>query len=285
MVATAVLADFTAFLGAAALVPTPQSIGVAEPAANGELPALAMSLRELQVPEPAFERQPVLIQSGALAVTSVIDLANPVLADDPTVTLLSPDRLRLMLPQGGLVTVDGTEDPLAAADVQVQLDGAPLTLTAGAPAAGQFAVEAIGGVLTFGAALAAAGALTATYHLGRWERSLERLAGLLDIAVVGSDNATTNALSDAVLVVLAGARAAIPGVRQLDAVAVGPVAVFEALPGQGRVRRLVWRFDYERVIDRPDSSGGVIQRIRARSHTENAAPGQQQVQPEQEDIT
>jgi hypothetical protein len=51
------------------------------------------------------------------------------------------------------------------------------------------------------------------------------------------------------------------------------------------VRRLVWRFDYELVIDRPDSSGGVIQRIRVQSHTENVAPGQQQVQPEQEDIT
>jgi hypothetical protein len=106
-----------------------------------------------------------------------------------------------------------------------------------------------------------------------------------DIAVGGADTATTNTLSDAALAALAGAREAIPGVRQLDSVAVGPVTVFEALPQQRRVRSLVWRFDYELVIDRPDSSGGVIQRIRLRSHTENAAPGQQQVQPEQEDIT
>src|SRR6185436_6871488 len=115
--------------------PAPKLIGVVEPIDATELPALVVSIEQSQRLGNGLGERAVLVTQGALPWQAQINLANPVLPADPTFSLLSPDRLRLTLPHGGLVRVNGSSGSLGAADIQVLLNGAPRTLVSGPPAA------------------------------------------------------------------------------------------------------------------------------------------------------
>src|SRR6202035_4533565 len=107
----------------AGLAPAPKTVSVAEPADAGELPAVVLSLEP-----PAGAGNGLGARgppgTGALPWQASIDLANPVLADDPTVTLLDSGRKVLTLPHGGLVKKDGSAGPFTADDLTVQVAGA-----------------------------------------------------------------------------------------------------------------------------------------------------------------
>lgn len=274
MAETFFLSRVAAYLTSAGLAPAPVQVGGAEPSATADLPSVVLSLETTSRVNPGLGERASLIV-GALPVQSSISLANPVLPDEPTFTLLDADRLRLILPHGGLVKSDGT-DPgdalLAPTDITVSVAGAPRTVVQGAPTATQVNANPRVGILTFGSALAFAGNVDVSYFLGQWEQRLERITGTLRVDVCADSAANTLALSDAVLNALLApaAKKALNRLITLSPTSVGSVGVPEKEPVlRRRTTRL--SFLFEREVNRPDSSGGVIARIPVLSSMTNGA--------------
>lgn len=256
MAERAFLAAVRAHLSGAGLVPAPALVGPAEPEGAAELPALVLSLeRAERAGSGVGERSAPM--TGAFRWGAEIDLADPVLPGDPATRLLDPARRTLLLPHGGLVRADGTEGELGEADLAVTLNGNPRKHTA----------DAATGTLTFATALPATGTLAAQYFVGQWEQRVERLAGLLRVDACAGTAAEAAALSDAALDALSGERVR-RGVRRLPSWGVAAVSSIGAAEQETKLRRRVLRFSFvfEHVVDRPDSSGGVIRSIPITAH-------------------
>jgi len=261
MAELALLDALQARLTAAGLTPVPKAIGAVEPGDADALPALVLSIDETS---PARTGLGGLTRTmtGALSTTASIDLANPVLATEPTFRLLDPTRTQLILPHGGLVRADGTAGPIGAGDATVKLGATARPVVLSAPTGAQVTVEPSVGTLTFATALPATGQLSATYFLGQWEQRVEHIAGILRVDVCAGSATDTASLSQAALDALAvGTGGSIPGLSLLAPKAVSAIGPAEAAQGNLRRRTLRFAFDYERVIDRPDGSGGIIARI------------------------
>lgn len=258
----AVLAWLAGLTGPAALLPAPALLGISEPAALADLPAVVLSLDAAQRLGAGLGERAMLVSGSALPWSAAIDLANPVLADEPGLSLLSPDRRTLTLPHGGLKRADGSDGTLGPTDLSVRVGATLFTVVSGAPAAGQVRADGVNGQLLFGAPLPASGMLQAGYVLGQWERRVTPIAGTLRIDVYGADGAAAAALSGAVLRALTDVSAAqIRGLRKLALAQIGPVAGTDAAHASARRRSALLAFEYEHEINRPDSSGGVIQRV------------------------
>ena len=258
----AVLAWLAGLTGPAALLPAPALLGISEPAALTDLPAVVLSLDAAQRLGAGLGERAMLVSGSALPGSAAIDLARPVLPAEPGLCLLSPDRRTLTLPHGGLKRADGSDGGLGPADLSVRVGATLFTVVSGAPAAGQVRADAAIGQLLFGAPLPASGMLQAGYVLGQWERRVTPIAGSLRIDVYGADGAAAAALSGAVLRALTDVSAAqIRGLRKLALAQIGPVAGTDAAHASARRRSALLAFEYEHEINRPDSSGGVIQRV------------------------
>lgn len=259
---TAFLASVEAFLAGAGLVPAPATIGPFEPAEAGHLPAIILSLADVRRFGAGLGERSSMV-TGALAVHAAIDLADPVLPEERTFRLLSPDRLTLVLPHGGQVRSDGSTGPLGPQDIQVNVAGAAGTIVAGAPGPGQVRPDPVAGTLRFGAALPAAGTVSADYFLGQWERRVTPIAGRLRVDVVAADAAELRTISESVAErLLAGAaERSFSGLRGLSLTDLDSIAAPDSDRFEARSRRLVFAFDYEHEVDRPDSSGGIIRRV------------------------
>jgi len=262
MIEQALLIGLEEVVKSLVLSPAPKLIGVVEPIDATELPALVVSIEQSQRLGNGLGERAVLVTQGALPWQAQINLANPVLPADPTFSLLSPDRLRLTLPHGGLVRVNGSSGSLGAADIQVLLNGAPRTLVSGPPAAGEFSADALSGTLTFGDALPTTGNVQANYFLGQWEQRLVRSSGLLRLAVLAADAAAVQGLSDTILDRVGDAPTAVlPGLSQFGVAEIGSIGAADAPLVNARRRIVRFRFEFEQEINVPDASGGIIQRI------------------------
>jgi len=245
----------------------PAKVGFAEPAAAADLPALVLSLAAVERPAAGLGERSEKVR-GALAARSTIDLAAPRVDGEEAPFLLSPDRRGLALLHGGLVRNDGSDGPFAAADLRVTVAGAARTLIAGgagAPGATEFRVDPEAGLLTFGAPLPDVGAVVADYFIGQWERGLLRISGTLRIDACAAAAAESAALSAAAVAALLAPEAG-PAVRRLVGIGLqelGSVAAPEAEPlGSGRRRTARFRFEFEGIVDTPESAGGPIRRVR-----------------------
>lgn len=258
----ALLAYLAGLSGPAALLPAPALLGISEPTAAADLPALVLSLDQARRLGAGLGERSLLITSSALPWQAAIDLANPVLASEPGLRLLSADRRTLSLPHGGLKRADGSDGPLGAADLQVRVGATVFAVVAAAPVGNQVQADPGIGQLRFGTALPATGTLLASYVLGQWERRVTPIAGQLRLDVYGADAAAAVALSNALLQALAGiGPAQVRGLRRLALAQIGPVQVTDPAHASARRRSALLAFEYEHEINRPDASGGVIQRV------------------------
>lgn len=239
------------------LVPS-LNIGVAEPARQQDLPSVVISLAQLVNPSKGLGEHRQL-RTGALAERTSLNLDNPILPNHASVSALSADRLTLTLFHGGLVDAEGSDTPLQAADIQVERNGVPFTLVAASPAAGEYRVDTQAGRLIFGAALPADGFFEAEYFIGQWEQVIHPLQGVLRIDAVADSNVDAESLGNLVYDALTDHR--ILGLRELEVISLGPVTAFNESPTM-RVRSVAWQFDFQAIVDLPDASGGVIERIR-----------------------
>lgn len=280
---TAFLSAVADFLAGAGLAPAPALLGPAEPAGAGELPAVVLSLEDLDRPRSGLGERTTLITGGALRRQIAIDLADPVLPGHPEVDLLDGARTGLTLHHGGLVRADGSEGPLGPADLTVTVDGGARTvIPAGPPDADEVRADPAEGRLLFGSALPPAGTVAVAYFLGQWEQRVSRLAGTLRVDVCAADAGDVATLSGAVLDALTGpsARTALAVLLGLSVREVGSIGLAELpAPGQGgppggsrryRVRTQRLAFTWERIVDEAESSGGVIARVQVDSDVDGA---------------
>jgi hypothetical protein len=262
----------TAFLDALAiflrepgrLTPAPATVGIAEPAAAGEAPAIVLSLPVVQRLGPGGSGGGIEPMSGALAVDVAVDLAAPFLPDLPGFSLVGADRLSLILPHGGLVRADGDTGALAAADFSLTVAGTLRPLMAPPPAGDGISVDPLQGIVTFATALPATGTVAAHYHIGSWERRTTLLGGELRLVVFAATAADVEALSVAATRALLNANVPggnLPGLRSL---ALGELGATIPPPPAGaslRSRIARFQFKFEHVIDDAFSSGGIIRGI------------------------
>ena len=249
-------------MSALALTPAPALVGVIEPRATTELPALVMSIEASQRLGNGLGERSMLVTDGALAWQADINLANPVLATDPTFSLINPGRTRLTLPHGGLVRRDGTTGALTAADIDVEVNDAVRTLVPEAPGAGQFSVDPLSGTLFFGDALPPAGSVETHYFLGQWEQRVVRSHGVVRVAVLAATAGDVQGLSNTVLAALGDAASGVlPGRSQFVVTDIGSIGAADPPLDAARRRILRFRFEFEQEINAPASSGGIIQRI------------------------
>lgn len=262
MAETAFLAAVQGYLQSALQNPAPALIGVAEPETVGQLPAVVLSLESTERAANGLGERSTLITDGALQWTVTIDLANPVLPEDPTFRLLDNARLRLILPHGGQVRQDASTGPLGPADLSVNVAGNDIAVVTGAPAPGQVRADPTVGQLTFGSALPAIGIVTVTYFLGQWEQRVIRFKGLLRADACGANADAGASVADAIVAALtsADAKTGITRLLRIELNALSSVGAPEQPTGLRR-RTARFSFDFESEDNRPDSSGGVISRV------------------------
>jgi hypothetical protein len=270
MAELAFLAAVRDALAAAPLVPAVPlgHVGVVDPVAAADLPAVVLSLDTTARVRVGLGERSELV-TGALPARTTVGLANATLPDDPGFSLVDGTRTLLTLFHGGQVHADGSEatTPLEPADVRVTLDGAPLSVVPGAPNAGEVQADPIAGQLRFGTPLPNAGTVVADYFLGQWERRVERATGTLRVDACAATGAEAASLGDAVVTRLLEPEA-VPS-ASLGLVALSSVELVPARPDPPAAavvvaqfrRRAAFAFDFTRLVDRADSSGGIIRRI------------------------
>jgi hypothetical protein len=255
-----VIADY--LLNDAGLNPVPESVGIADPVVSGELPAIVLSLTRIRRLGNGLGERSQLINDGALPWTVRIDLANPVLPEEPSFRLLSADRRELILPHGGLVRADGSRGPLLPPDLSVSVAGNSLTVVDGIPAGNQVRADPQVGRLFFATQLPEIGNVTANYFLGQWEQRVSRIAGMLRVSVRDTDALVVRDLSAAVVDALEPQGAmAVAGLKEMNLITLGNIQPPDSALANSRARVAVLSFEFELQINRPESSGGIILRI------------------------
>jgi hypothetical protein len=264
VIATEFLRTITNYLrNDAGLSPSPAAIGIAEPVSTSELPAIVLEVAQIKQLGNGLGERSQLITDGALPWTATINLANPVLPEEPTFRLLSQNRLELVLPHGGLVRADGSQGPLSSADFSVTVAGIARPIVAANPTGNQVTVDPQTGHLVFATALPATGNVTANYFLGQWEERTSRISGLLRILILDGTPSIVGDLSDAVVEALQPPRSkAIAGLHGMSLVSLGSIQAPDAALANSRARIALFSFEYELKINRPDSSGGIILGVR-----------------------
>lgn len=239
-------------------------VGFAEPVGAPDLPAVVLSLDSVQRLGSGLGERSALITNGALQWTSTIALANPGLPEEPSFALFTIERPReLILPHGGLRQADGDEGPLGPADLTVKVNGTARTVVTGTPAnPNEVSADPRIGLLRFGGDLAPTDTVVATYFLGQWERRVTPIAGVLRADVRAAAIGDVVAVSGAVFAALAeAAQPAVRGLRKISLTSLTSVGLPDSQRADSRGRTALYTFDYEHEVNRPDSSGGIIQRV------------------------
>jgi hypothetical protein len=245
-----------------AIAPAPALVGATYPAAAKDLPAVVVSLTGVQQRMQGVGRLPAESASGALPVTTTVNLADPVATlPDAIVPLLSGDRLTLTLPHGPLVAADGTTT-FGAGDPHVTLGPKTFNVVASAPKANDVQPDPDLGVLHFGAPLPATGNLIVAYFVGVWEVRTERYQGILQVEAFATDVHGVDTLSRSVeAAFLAPAGVDLTGLAQIAPTSWQ--AIEEAGPNRAhaRSRTLGFSFDYELIEPHLAADGGLISTI------------------------
>ena len=256
----AALTDALAGYLQSTLHPAPALIGATYPSVKGDLPAVVISCNGVLQQLRGIGRLPAESESGALSVSTTVDLSNPVATfPDAIVTLLSNDRRTLTLPHGPLVAADGTTTTFGSADLHVTLGATPFTVVDTTPGTGHVQPNPDLGVLHFGAALPGTGSLKASYFVGVWEVRTERYRGELLVEMFATDAAGVDSLSKAVEQALLAPTGALPqGFNRIDPVAWAAIEEAGKNRGGARSRALAFTFDYDLVEPNLAASGGLI---------------------------
>jgi hypothetical protein len=250
-----------------AITPGLTTVGGLSPSSASDLPAVTISVNEVSREMSGIGRAPKLSSTGALPVTTRVDLADPVLrffGEPGGVSLLDGTRRVLQAPHAPLVHADGTDTPppLVAADFTARIVGGTVfTVVSTTPTGTQVQPDAEPGIVRFGSALAGGGTLELTYFIGQWETRSTRYQGVLAVEVMASTVAATDTLSRQVDQALRQEQVGhVPGLNRIAPASWGPVGPTPLLPS-ARARTFTYHFDYELQEPIIPTGGGVIARV------------------------
>jgi hypothetical protein len=263
----AALTDAVVAYLSASIVPAPALVGATYPTVTTDLPAVVVSFTGITEPMRGIGTVPAANLTGALAVTTNVDLTTPVATfPDEIVNLLSGDRLTLTLPHGPLVAADGTTTTFGAADVQATLGATTFEVVDAAPTPGQVRPDPNVGTLQFGAPLPSTGTLVVAYFIGEWEVQTERYQGVLLVETFGTDAPAVDVLSRAVETALvAPAGAPLAGLQRIVQTSWEPTEAASPSRAGARGRALGFGFDYELVEPNIGAGGGLISTVSVNS--------------------
>lgn len=240
-------------------------VGVIRPNTVAELPAVTLSLSELQCSKVGVGGNPANLVRGSLQLGLTVDLANPLIVfpDSEAVNLLSDDRMSLQIPHQPLVDRNGSRPEfLEPDDLAVTLDGTGVDVVQTEPQEGQCRLNTFTGILEFGAVLAGTGALVILYHIGQWEAETTRCRGLLQVDVFASGATDTEQLSNEVLLALADKTQNImQGLTRLSPVTWGAIVKPVAPKGDTWLRTAGYSFTFDHEQPVISTGGGPIQII------------------------
>jgi hypothetical protein len=240
-----------------------------QPLALADLPHVAVSVSDAERPQIGIGGMPRGPVHGALEVSATIDLADPSLeSGGETIVLLDGSRRRLLLPNGPLVTADGSEGPpFASGDLTVTDPGGAYAVTNDPPTGRQVRPLPDDGVLEFGQALPNAGTLVVLHHVGVWDVTVVRYAGRLHLDITTDDVGDATSVARRVAEALDGAG---PPYERLVATTWGAAETGDLADTPVGIRRLSYAFVFE--LHRPTlpTSGGVIRVVDVTSHADSA---------------
>ena len=233
------------------------------------LPHVAVSVSDAERPQIGIGGMPQGPEHGALEVSVTIDLADATLeSGGETILLLDLARRRLLLPNGPLVTADGSEGPpFDSGDLTVTDAGGGYAVTNDPPTGRQVRPLPDDGVLEFGQALPNTGNLVVLHRVGVWDVTVVRYAGRLHLDITTDDAGDAGSVAHRVADVLDDAG---PPFERLVASAWGPAEADQIEDTAVGVRRLSYAFVFE--LHRPTlpTSGGVIRVVDVTSHADSA---------------
>jgi len=249
---------------AAEMSEAPANLGALLPENAGDLPAITISVRDIEQKVIGVGATPAASRRGSLPVGRAFDLADPTLTfpDGETVDLLTADRLSLHFPYVPVVAVDGAEvAALSAADLSVSIDATPLTVVDADPGSGEVVGVPALGEIRFGVPLPSTGTLQVDFFVGEWEAQTARYQGQLKVDAFAATGGETLALTaDAEATLLAADGSSFPGLQTLRSLEVGPVGAAPT-PQNARLRTLRYAFDFELEEPKLDTGGGIIGRV------------------------
>ena len=240
-------------------------VGVVRPNTVTELPTVTLSLAELACCKVGVGGNPSNLVKGSMQLALTVDLANPVVIfpDNEAVNLLSDDRTTLQIPHQPLVDRNGSSPEfLEQSDLTVTLDGTGVIVVQTPPLDGQCRLNTVNGILEFGAALSATGALVILYRIGQWEAETTRCSGLLQVDIFAAGAANTEQLSNEVLVALSSKTQNImKGLTRLSPVTWSAIERPASPRGQTWLRTLGYSFTFDHEQPVISTGGGPIQII------------------------
>lgn len=240
--------------------------GDAMPTNAADLPVAVVSIEHAERPQIGIGSTPDGSQRGALPLDNVIDLAAPVLVSGgESIVLVDAPRTTLIVPNGPLVTSDGSDGPpFAPGDVSVSGPGAAWQITNGPPTGREFRVNPDLGTIEFGEPLEASGMLTVSSHIGVWDITTIRYRGTLLVDVVSTD-VDAPAIARTVANTLDRLPAGFKSLTPVGWGSAGPTGVGNAIR---QTRRLTFDFVYERIEPIVPTSGGVIRSVAVDTDTD-----------------
>jgi hypothetical protein len=240
-----------------------------QPLALTDLPHVAVSVSDAERSQIGIGGMPQGPAHGALEVTATIDLADPTLESaGETIVLIDATRRRVLLPNGPLVTADGSEGPpFGPGDLSVTDPGGAYAITNDSPTGRQVRPLPDDGVLEFGQALPNAGSLVVVHRVGVWDVTVVRYAGRLHVDITTDDIGDATTVAHRVADVLDGTGS--PYQRIVPS-AWGPAEAGEIADTAVGVRRLSYAFVFEHQRPTLPTSGGVIRVVDVTSHADSA---------------
>lgn len=258
------LDNLRGFLGEGITTSQP-TVGTVLPHAAEEIPAVTLSMSQLDCATVGVGGSPGKMVQGVMPVSLTLDLANPVITfpGNETVNLLSEDRMNLQIPHHPLVDNDGSSpEYLQQSDVSVTVDAVDLAVTQTEPESGQCRLSGTTGVMELGTPLGVSGELIVFYRIGQWETQITRCSGLLQVDVFGQDTTATESLSNEVAALLSqNLQEIMNGLTRLSPVTWGAIEKPAVPKGNTMRRTLCYSFNFDHEQSVLGTGGGPIRVI------------------------
>lgn len=228
------------------------------------LPGLSLALENCSRDTSITASGTIQITNGALPWHCSIDCSAPFIDGDTSFSLISNDRKELILPFGDLVKKDGGRLPLESSDITIALNDTLFNIvTNNTPANNEAYIDPRQGKIFLGSPLPPRGTIDVNFYLGQFQRSMYKIKGALLLKLFTSNAEDIEQLHNEVLAELFmdDGRCKVSGFEALEIRSLGQIESIELQDKEIFTQEMQLPFTYTGTIDKPDSSGGIIEKV------------------------